>query len=70
MVMRAAHPVCRSDRSEFLAAVVAALDGCVSNDALVSCWRRFSSNTEAARRGSTKPNRWPSAGLPGGLDAE
>jgi hypothetical protein len=37
MVLRAAHPVCRSDRSEFLAAVVAALEGCdeVSNDALV-----------------------------------
>jgi hypothetical protein len=36
MVMRAAHPVCRSDRSEFLAAVVAALEGChdVSNDEL------------------------------------
>jgi hypothetical protein len=28
MVLRAAHPVCRSDRSEFLAAVVAALEGC------------------------------------------
>jgi hypothetical protein len=37
MVLRAAHPVCRSDRSEFLAAVVAALEGCsdVSNDELV-----------------------------------
>jgi hypothetical protein len=36
MVMRAAHPICRSDRSEFLAAVVAALEGCsdVTNDQL------------------------------------
>jgi hypothetical protein len=36
MVLRAAHPVCRSDRSEFLAAVVDALAGCsdVSNDEL------------------------------------
>jgi hypothetical protein len=36
MVLRAAHPVCRSDRSEFLAAVVAALEGCdeVTNDQL------------------------------------
>jgi hypothetical protein len=36
MVLRAAHPVCRSDRSEFLAAVVAALEGYdeVTNDQL------------------------------------
>jgi hypothetical protein len=27
MVLRAAHPVCRSDRSEFLAAIVNALAG-------------------------------------------
>jgi hypothetical protein len=36
-IMRAAHPVCRSDRSTFLADVVAALEGCdeVTNDQLV-----------------------------------
>jgi hypothetical protein len=36
MVLRAAHPVCRSDWSEFLAAVVTALAGCsdVTNDQL------------------------------------
>jgi hypothetical protein len=35
-VLRAAHPVCRPDRSEFLAAIVNALAGCddVSNDEL------------------------------------
>jgi hypothetical protein len=69
MVLRAAHPVCRSDRSEFLAAVVAALEGCdeVTNDAL---GRVLAENSVVipgrSGGGSTEPNRWPSVGLPGG----